>query len=260
MRGSEMFNNVIVRTPCRALVEGITTADLGKPNYDLALKQHYKYIETLKKCGVEVTVLEANEEFPDSCFVEDVALCTRKCAIVTRPGALSRRNEILQKDMQEALEKFFENIEYIKEPGTVEAGDIMMIGDHFYIGLSARTNEEGAKQMISILQKYGLNGSIVPLKEVLHLKTGLSYIENNNLLVAGEFITSPIFKDFNRIIIDENESYSANCIWVNNVVIVPEGYPKTKSAIESAGYKVIEVDTSEYRKIDGGLSCLSLRF
>ncbi len=255
-----MFNNVIVRTPCRALVEGITTADLGKPNYDLALKQHYKYIETLKKCGVEVTVLEANEEFPDSCFVEDVALCTRKCAIVTRPGALSRRNEILQKDMQEALEKFFENIEYIKEPGTVEAGDIMMIGDHFYIGLSARTNEEGAKQMISILQKYGLNGSIVPLKEVLHLKTGLSYIENNNLLVAGEFITSPIFKDFNRIIIDENESYSANCIWVNNVVIVPEGYPKTKSAIESAGYKVIEVDTSEYRKIDGGLSCLSLRF
>lgn len=255
-----MFNNVIVRTPCRALVEGITTADLGKPNYELALKQHYKYIETLKKCGVEVTVLEANEEFPDSCFVEDVALCTRKCAIVTRPGALSRRNEILQKDMQEALEKFFKNIEYIKEPGTVEAGDIMMIGDHFYIGLSARTNEEGAKQMISILQKYGLNGSIVPLKAVLHLKTGLSYIENNNLLVAGEFITSPIFKDFNRIIIDENESYSANCIWVNNVVIVPEGYPKTKSAIEDAGYKVMEVDTSEYRKIDGGLSCLSLRF
>ncbi len=255
-----MFNNVIVRRPCRALVEGITTANLGKPNYELALKQHYKYIETLKKCGVEVTVLEANEEFPDSCFVEDVALCTRKCAIVTRPGALSRRNEILQKDMKEALEKFFNNIEYIKEPGTVEAGDIMMIGDHFYIGLSARTNEEGANQMISILQKYGLNGSIVPLKEVLHLKTGLSYIENNNLLVAGEFITNPIFKDFNRIIIDESESYSANCIWVNNVVIVPEGYPKTKKAIESAGYKVIEVDTSEYRKIDGGLSCLSLRF
>ncbi|MEG1254691.1 arginine deiminase family protein [Clostridium sp.] len=255
-----MFKNVIVRRPCKALVEGISTANLGKPNYELALKQHDKYIDTLKKCGVEVTVLEANDEFPDSCFVEDVALCTSKCAIVTRPGALSRRNEILQPDMQNSLKKFYENIEYIKEPGTVEAGDIMMVGDHFYIGLSARTNEEGGRQMIEILEKYGLSGSIVPLKEVLHLKTGLSYIENNNLLVAGEFVTSSEFKEFNKIIIDNNESYSANCIWVNDVVIVPEGYKGTKQAIEEAGYKVMEVDTSEYRKIDGGLSCLSLRF
>jgi len=255
-----MFKNVIVRRPCKALLEGISTANLGKPNYELALKQHDKYIDTLKKCGVEVTVLEANDEFPDSCFVEDVALCTSKCAIVTRPGALSRRNEILQPDMQNSLKKFYKNIEYIKEPGTVEAGDIMMVGDHFYIGLSARTNEEGGRQMIEILEKYGLSGSIVPLKEVLHLKTGLSYIENNNLLVAGEFVTSHEFKDFNKIIVDNNESYSANCIWVNDVVIVPEGYQGTKQAIEEAGYKVMEVDTSEYRKIDGGLSCLSLRF
>lgn len=255
-----MFKNVIVRRPCKALVEGITTANLGKPNYELAVHQHDNYIEVLKKCGVDVTVLEANEEFPDSCFVEDVALCTKHCVIVTRPGALSRRGEILQADMQEALNKFFNNIEYIKEPGTVEAGDIMMVGDHFYIGLSARTNEDGGKQMISILEKYGLSGEIVPLQEVLHLKTGLSYMENNNLIVAGEFVSSPIFKDFNKIVINEDESYSANCIWVNDVVLVPAGYPTTKRDLEAAGYKVIEVDTSEYRKIDGGLSCLSLRF
>lgn len=255
-----MFKNVIVRRPCKAMVDGITTADLGKPDYDLALKQHDSYIESLKECGVEVTILEANEEFPDSCFVEDVALCTKHCVIVTRPGALSRRKEVLQEDMQMALKGFFENIEYIKEPGTIEAGDIMMVGDHFYIGLSERTNEEGANQMISILEKYGLSGSVVPLKEVLHLKTGLSYIENNNLLVAGEFVSSPIFKDFNKIVINEDESYSANCIWVNDIVLVPKGYEATKRAIESFGYKVIEVDTSEYRKIDGGLSCLSLRF
>lgn len=255
-----MFKNVIVRRPCKAMVQGITTAELGKPDYELALKQHDDYIEALKECGVEVTVLEANEEFPDSCFVEDVALCTKNCVIVTRPGVLSRRNEVLQGDMQEALKRFFEHIEYIKEPGTVEAGDIMMVGDHFYIGLSARTNEDGANQMISILEKYGLSGSVVSLEKVLHLKTGLSYIENNNLLVAGEFVSSPIFKDFNKIVINEDESYSANCIWVNDIVLVPKGYPATKTAIESAGYKVIEVDTSEYRKIDGGLSCLSLRF
>ncbi|MDU1411772.1 MAG: arginine deiminase family protein [Clostridium sp.] len=255
-----MFKNVIVRRPCRAIVNGITTANLGKPDYELALKQHDKYIETLKSCGVDVTVLEANEEFPDSCFVEDVALCTKKCVIVTRPGAMSRREEIMQLDMQETLKKFFPNIEYIKEPGTIEAGDIMMVGDQFYIGLSERTNESGAKQMIDILEKYELSGTVVPLKEVLHLKTGVSYLENNNLLVAGEFVDSPLFKDFNKIVIDKEESYSANCIWVNDTVLIPKGYPKTKEAIENKGYKVVEVDTSEYRKIDGGLSCLSLRF
>lgn len=255
-----MFKNVIVRRPCRAIVKGITTANLGKPDYELALKQHDKYIETLKSCGVDVTVLEANEEFPDSCFVEDVALCTKKCVIVTRPGAMSRREEIMQLDMQETLKKFFPNIEYIKEPGTIEAGDIMMVGDQFYIGLSERTNESGAKQMIDILEKYELSGTVVPLKEVLHLKTGVSYLENNNLLVAGEFVNSPLFKDFNKIVIDKEESYSANCIWVNDTVLIPKGYPKTKEAIENKGYKVVEVDTSEYRKIDGGLSCLSLRF
>lgn len=255
-----MFKNVIVRRPCRAIVNGITTANLGKPDYELALKQHDKYIETLKSCGVDVTVLEANEEFPDSCFVEDVALCTKKCVIVTRPGAMSRRKEIMQLDMQETLKKFFSNIEYIKEPGTIEAGDIMMVGDQFYIGLSERTNESGAKQMIDILEKYELSGTVVPLKEVLHLKTGVSYLENNNLLVAGEFVNSPLFKDFNKIVIDKEESYSANCIWVNDTVLIPKGYPKTKEAIENKGYKVVEVDTSEYRKIDGGLSCLSLRF
>ncbi len=255
-----MFENVIVRKPCKAMVEGITSADLGKPNYELALKQHDNYIETLKNCGVNVTVLEADEKYPDSCFVEDVALCTQKCVIVTRPGALSRRGEIEAQDMKAALEKFYDNIEYIVDPGTVEAGDIMMVGDHFYIGLSARTNEEGGRQMIEILKKYGMTGSIVPLREVLHLKTGLAYLENNNLLVAGEFVTSPEFKNFNKIIINPEESYSANCIWVNDVVIVPEGYSGTKTAIEAAGYKVVEVDTSEFRKLDGGLSCLSLRF
>ena len=255
-----MFKNVIVRRPCRAIVNGITTANLGKPDYELALKQHDKYIETLKGCGVDVTVLEANEEFPDSCFVEDVALCTKKCVIVTRPGAMSRREEIMQLDMQETLKKFFSNIEYIKEPGTIEAGDIMMVGDQFYIGLSERTNESGAKQMFDILEKYELSGTVVPLKEVLHLKTGVSYLENNNLLVAGEFVNSPLFKDFNKIVIDKEESYSANCIWVNDTVLIPKGYPKTKETIENKGYKVVEVDTSEYRKIDGGLSCLSLRF
>ena len=253
-----MFKNVIVRKPSKSMINGISSSDLGAPDYDLAVKQHENYIETLKRCGVNVAVLEADESYPDSCFVEDVALCTKKCAIITRPGALSRRGEEI--DMREVLKNFYENMEEIKEPGTCEAGDIMMVGDHFYIGLSARTNLEGANQMIHILESYGLSGSIVELKEVLHLKTGLAYLENNNLLVAGEFVTKADFKDFNKILISEDESYSANCIWVNDHVLVPAGYEKTQRAIEALGYKVEIVDTSEYRKLDGGLSCLSLRF
>lgn len=136
----------------------------------------------------------------------------------------------------------------------------MMVGNHFYVGESARTNKEGCRQFIEKLEKYGYTGSVVELEQVLHLKTGLAYLENNNLLVAGEFVDKDVFKDFNRIIISEDESYSANCIWVNDTVLVPFGYEKAKKAIEEKGYRVIEADTSEYRKLDGGLSCLSLRF
>lgn len=253
-----MFKNVIVRRPCKAMVEGITSANLGKPDYALALKQHDFYIETLKKCGVEVTILEAEEKYPDSCFVEDVALCTTKCVIITNPGAPTRKGE--EVEMVGVLKKFYKNIEYIKAPGTCEAGDIMMVQDTFYIGLSARTNEEGARQMIEILNKYELKGCMVPLEKVLHLKTGLSYIENNNLLISGEFIENPLFKNFNKVIVPEDESYGANCIWVNSNVLVPKGYPKIQKKIEDLGYTVYVVDTSEYRKLDGGLSCLSLRF
>ena len=256
-----MFKNVIVKRPCSKITEGITSApELGKPDYELALKQHDAYIEALKSCGVEVTVLDADENFPDSCFVEDTAVLTRKCAIITNPGAASRNKEV--EAMIPVIKQFYNEdcFEYIKAPGTLEGGDVMMVGDHFYVGRSARTNEEGIRQFIAILEKYGLTGSEVELKEVLHLKTGVNYIENNNMLVSGEFIEKPEFEKYNKIVIPEEEAYAANCIWVNDTVIVPEGYPAVLKAVQDAGYKTLTVDTSEFRKIDGGLSCLSLRF
>lgn len=256
-----MFSNVIVRKPGKSLVEGITSApELGKPNYELALEQHENYINALKYCGVEVIVLDEDEEYPDSCFVEDTAVVAKNCAIISNPGAKSRRGEAQK--MIETIKRFYseDKIEYIKAPGTLEGGDVMMVEDHFYIGLSERTNEEGARQFTELLKKHGYTASVIKLEEVLHLKTGLAYLENNNLLVAGEFVEKEDFKNFNKIVIAEDESYSANCIWINGKVLVPAGYEKTKNAIKSLGYEVIEVDTSEYRKLDGGLSCLSLRF
>ena len=256
-----MFQNVIVRRPCRAMVEGITSnPQLGKPDYEKALHQHDTYIEALKQCGVNVTVLPADERYPDSCFVEDPAVITRKCAIITNPGAESRNGE--KDEIIGAVREFFpeDKIEYILAPGTLEGGDVMMVGDHFYVSRSARTNEEGIRQFIAILNKHGLTGSEVPLTEVLHLKTGVNYLENGNMLVSGEFVEKEDFAKYNRIRIPEEEAYAANCIWVNGTVIVPMGFPAVEAAVRQAGYPVILVDTSEYRKLDGGLSCLSLRF
>ena len=127
-------------------------------------------------------------------------------------------------------------------------------------GLKLATARGASMSMIAILEKHGLSGSVVRLEKVLHLKTGLAYLEHNNLLAAGEFVSKPEFQDFNIIEIPEEESYAANCIWVNERVIMPAGYPRTREKIARLGYRVIEVDTSEYRKIDGGVSCMSLRF
>lgn len=107
----------------------------------------------------------------------------------------------------------------------------MMVGDHFYVGRSARTNEEGIRQFIEILEGWGLEGSEVPLEEVLHLKTGVNYLEDGNMLVSGEFIEKPDFAQYNKVIVPEDEAYGANCIWVNGAVIVPEGYPTVLKAV-----------------------------
>jgi dimethylargininase len=253
-----MFTKAIVRKPGRSLINGLTTADLGIPDYEKAINQHAAYVKALKSCGLEVLELPPDENYPDSTFVEDVALLTPRCAVITNPGAPSRKGEIHK--MKEVLKGYYKDIEEIRSPGTIEAGDIMMVGSHFYIGLSNRTNSAGAEHMISILNKYGMSGSTVKLEKVLHLKTGLAYLENNNLVACGEFLSSPEFKKFNIIEIPEEESYAANCVWINNNVLVPEGYPVTKRRIMAAGYNVIDVDVSEFRKLDGGLSCLSLRF
>ena len=255
---NRIFTKAIVRKPCREMVNGLTTAELGKPDYLKALEQHNQYVDILKECGLQVTVLEADSDYPDSTFIEDVAVCTPKCAIITNPGALSRNGE--KQGIKPVLQNFYSAIEEITNPGTLDAGDVMMVDNHFYIGISERTNHEGAEQLIIILQKYGMTGSEVPLKEMLHLKTGLSYLEQNTLLISGEFVRYPEFEKFSRIIVDGNELYAANSLWINGNVLVPKGFTETKNKIEKAGYKTIEIDVSEFRKLDGGLSCLSLRF
>ena len=171
------FNHVIIRRPGKSLCDGITSApELGQPIYERAIEEHYDYEHALEQCGVDVTVLPALEQFPDSCFVEDPAVITRCGAIITNPGAASRNGE--KDEIEPVVRRFFddEHVKHIVAPGTLDGGDVMMVGDHFYVGRSARTNEEGIRQFCEILAGWGLEGSEVPLEEVLHLKTGVNYI------------------------------------------------------------------------------------
>jgi dimethylargininase len=255
---NKMFTKAIVRKPCLSFKNGITTSNLGIPDYSVAIEQHKKYCEALESLGLNINILPPDDRFPDSTFIEDVAVCTSAFAVVTNPGAPARNGET--EGMDEVLRGYFDNIEKIMYPGTLEGGDVMMAGSHFFIGISSRTNSEGADQLISILKKYKLAGSKVPLTKMLHLKSGVSYLEYNNMLVTGEFNTNSNFVKYNRIIVDNDEAYAANSLWINDIVIVPEGFPKTKNKIERAGYKTMTLNISEFRKLDGGLCCLSLRF
>ncbi len=253
-----MFRRAIVRRPGQSLIKGITTAGLGQPDYQLALRQHDAYIDALQACGLEVTVMAADEDYPDGMFVEDTALVMPGLAIVTRPGADSRRGEV--DSIGQQLGAFFDQIERIEAPGTVDAGDIMMVGKHCYIGLSERSNEAGAAQMIEHLRRYGFDGSNIAISEGLHFKSSVSYLENNNIVVTGELCDKTELSGFNAVAIPESDAYSANSVWINDHVLVPAGFAQTRQAIAELGYEVIELDVSEFQKLDGGLSCLSLRF
>jgi len=253
-----MFKHAIVRIVSKNFQYGLTSSKLGKPDYNKALIQHSNYIEALRKCRLKVLTLETDDRFPDSTFVEDTAVVNEDLAIIANLGETSRKGEEIE--IREVLDKFYENVESIEKPGSLDGGDVLRVEDQYFIGISKRTNKVGALQLKEILKKYGFSCSLVKLKEVIHLKTGLAYIGDSNLIVSGEFIDNPLFQDYNIIKVDEDESYAANCIRVNNYVLIADGYEKLINSISSLGYKVLKLDITEFRKMVGGLSCLSLRF
>lgn len=253
-----MFTKAIVRKPANTYPNGISSSNLGKPDYNLTMIQHDAYCEALIKCGLELTVLDANPNFPDSCFVEDTAVVTNDFGIIARPGDPRRLGE--EEEIKNILEKEFNNLYHIKEPGKLDGGDIMQADQKFYIGLSARTNLAGSKQLSEILKHHNYGVYSIPVCTMLHFKTGVNYLGENNLLVHKDFCSKDDFKSYNRIIIESGEEYAANSLRINNYVLTPKGFPKTKASIEKLGYQVIELEMSEFQKMDGGLSCLSLRF
>ncbi|MFW6140728.1 MAG: dimethylarginine dimethylaminohydrolase family protein [Acidobacteriota bacterium] len=249
--------NAITRIPPENFSQGITTSRLGKPDYDLALKQHKHYSQTLKSLGVNLIILEKDPDFPDSSFVEDTAVVNEKCAVITRPGDRRRQGE--EKKAEKILSKF-RKLEKIKKPGTVDGGDVLRIHNKYYIGLSQRTNREGGKQLSEILKKYGYDSEFIPVKNMLHLKSGINYLERGVIVIREEISYLSWFQNFHKITVNPEESYAANCIFINGTVLIPTGFPETSRKLKSKGFKVVELPMSEFEKMDGGVSCLSIRF
>ena len=256
-----MFKNAIVRTPGHNFAEGLTTVTLGQPQFNKVLEQHVLYCEALQHCGLHITTLDPDLQFPDSTFVEDTAVLTSQSAILTNPGAPSREGEVAA--IAPALSTFFSSMPKIESPGTLDGGDICEAENHFFIGLSHRTNEEGARQLAALLAREGYTSSCIDVRAmttILHLKSGISYIGDNTLVVMEEMAALEEFASYNRIAVPVEETYAANCIRVNDRVLFAAGYPRTAAQLVASGFSPLFLNMSEFQKMDGGLSCLSLRF
>ena len=255
-----MFTKAIVRAPSATFASGLTSVDLGAPVLELALQQHEAYCRALEYCGLSLTRLEPDERYPDSTFVEDTAVLTDRFAVITRPGADSRRGET--EEIERVLPDYFPEFGRITEPGTLDGGDICQAGNLFFIGISRRTNSKGARQLAAFLSDFGYVPTLIDIRylsNILHLKSGLAYLGGNRMLVINELKHLRLDK-FEVIYVDNAEAYAANCLAVNNRILIAAGFPVLEKRLHELRYETIALNMSEFQKMDGGLSCLSLRF
>jgi dimethylargininase len=235
---------------------------LPPPDHELAVKQHDEYCLALESLGLRLTRLPADERYPDSTFVEDTAVLTEHLAVITRPGAPSRRSEV--DDIAQTLKQFYSTVQTIADPGTLDGGDVCRVEDRFFIGISERTNGDGATQLSAILKTAGYACTFIDIRDLsprlLHLKSGLAYLGANKLVVDSELSDRAEFQEFEIICPDADEAYAANCLAFGNTVLIAAGRPRFEAHLRELGFNTKTFDMSEFQKMDGGLSCLSLRF
>ncbi len=251
------FKQAIVRKPAANFAAGLTNQDASAACFETMQRQHAAYVAKLEELGLTVTVLPANPHFPDGHFVEDPVVFAGRYAVLTRPGAPSRRDEGLS--LQETLARFAD-LARIEEPGLLDGGDVMRIEDCFYIGLSERTNEAGAAQLGALLEEEGFSWKTVAVPAGLHLKSSVNYLSDNVLLGTAAFLALPAFAAFEHWVLPATETHAANTLWINDHLLTPAGNPETEARLRAWHKPVHVLDMSEVEKMDGGLSCLSLRF
>ena len=255
------MHQAIVRAPPPNFSEGLTTANLGAPDYEQALIQHQAYCEALERCGLALTYLEPDIRYPDSTFIEDTAVVVGESVVLTRPGAANRTGEVVTAG--ETLKQFFSRVESIQAPGFLDGGDVCEAGNHYFIGISERTNEVGAQQLGRYLTTYGKTHSLIHIRGIdslLHLKSAVAFLGDNRLVVIDSLAGLKEFSNYLLVHVSDGEEYAANCVRINGHVLIAQEYAKFAETLASLGYQTIALKMSEFQKMDGGLSCLSLRF
>jgi len=254
------FSAAIVRPPAASFADGLTTAGLGAPDFALACAQHADYCAALERLGVRVTALPPDPAHPDSTFVEDTAVVAARAGVVARPGAPSRAGEVVT--MRPALEARVGPLAAIEAPGTLDGGDVCQVGTTFYIGLSHRTNEEGARQLATVLGRVGYAAHVIDIRHegtLLHLKSGIAWLGGRDLVVVEALRAHPALQEYRLTMVERAEAYAANCVRINDTVLMAAGFPAIAERVAALGHRVEALDVSEFRKMDGGLSCLSIR-
>ncbi len=253
------FTRAITRRPASSIVDGLRATDTGTPDLDQMLADHAHYVATLKETGAEVIELPPLDAYPDAVFVEDTALCLPRGAVLMRPGASSRMGEVAE--MEPALRAAYDDVRKISGPGHIEGGDILVTGREVLVGRSDRTDAAGVAELVEIMTEWGhkLREVFTP-PGVLHFKTDCSLLDAETILSTQRLDASGCFDGYRVLHVAEGEEAAANSIRFNRFVLCPAGFPRTAGMLSDAGYDVVEINNSECAKLDGGMSCLSLRF
>jgi len=258
------FTYAILRQPAESIVEGLRAVDTGTPDIALFRQHHAAYRDALEAAGMATTVLPPLEEFPDSVFVEDAALCLPEGAIVMRPGAPTRLGEAVM--IEPALRAAYGEVCHLPSlgdhgHGRIEGGDVLVTGGEILVGRSARTNGAGIEALRVTVADWGYRvRELATPPEVLHFKTDCGLLDGETILTTRRLAAGGGLDGYRLIHTAEGEEAAANAVRVNDVVLMPAGFPRTADSVRAAGYEIVELPNTEAAKVDGGMSCLSLRF
>jgi dimethylargininase len=233
----------------------ITHIERTPINLDIARAQHQAYVKVLRNLGCDVIELPAEPDLPDSVFVEDTAIILPEAAVITRPGADSRKPET--KTIIQALAPLIKLV-CIREPATVDGGDVLVLGKKIYVGLSTRSNHEAIDQLNEMLREHGYSVTGIELHDCLHLKSAVTRVNYKTLLINKHWVNPNCFGRFDFIEVDPSEPHAANCLSIHGSIIFPAAFPGTRARLEGRGYKVVSVDVSELAKAEGAVTCCSL--
>jgi dimethylargininase len=253
------FDAALVRRPGSSVAHGLRARDRGAPEVGLFEQEHRAYVEALIRAGLEVTVLDPVADYPDSVFVEDTALCLPEGTLILRPGAPSRRGEAAL--IATALAGLGRELRRNESSGFVDGGDILTTSDEILVGLSQRTDQAGFQWLKSVLEPWGYRvRSVRTPAEVLHFKSDCCLVDAETILATHRLADAECFARYRMLTVPPGEEAAANSIRLNDRMLVPADFPRTAELLNGEGYDVDQVRVSQAMLLDGGLSCMSLRF